>query len=76
MTNQKDSLATLSCEQSNPYLCDPNSFEIIVDDDEVFHGQRSDKLQKQSDAECKRHATKRSRATETSDAAPSKTGRM
>jgi hypothetical protein len=73
---EKNELCEMSPEQQNPYLCDPNSFEIIRDNDEVFHGQRSDKLQKLSNAECERHATKRSRATETSDAAPSKTGRL
>ena len=68
MTEQKNSLATLSREQSNAYLCDPNSWEIVRDDDKIFHGQRSDKLQKQANTTANRKPSKRSRATETSDA--------
>jgi hypothetical protein len=68
MTSDKNSLCDLSREQSNPFLCDPNSWEIVRDDDEIFHGQRSDKLQKESDAECKRKPAKRSLPTEASDA--------
>ena len=68
MTTQKNELAALSPQQSNPYTAMPEDFEIIRDDDEVFHGQRSDKLQKQADAECERKPTKRSVATEASDA--------
>lgn len=76
MKSQKDSLAILSPEQSNPYLCDPNSWEIIRDDDEIYHGQSSDKLLKQADAECGRRPSKRSTATEPGNASPSKTGRQ
>jgi len=68
MTDQKNSLATLSPEQSNPYLCDPNSWEIVRDGDAVFHGQSSDKLLKQAASDCERKPTKRRVATETSDA--------
>lgn len=53
-STMKNELATLSRQQQNPYTAVPEDFEIIRDDDEVFHGQRSDKLQKQSDAECNR----------------------
>lgn len=73
MTSQKNSLATLSREQSDTYLCDPNSWEIIRDDDRVFHGQRSDKLQKQADRESNRKPAKRSPATEPDDAAKPRT---
>jgi hypothetical protein len=44
MKNQKDQLIEQTDEQANPYLCDPNSWEVVRDDDEIFHGQRSDKL--------------------------------
>jgi hypothetical protein len=76
MTNQKNSLATLSREQSNPYLCDPNSWEIVRDGNKVFTGQSSEQLRKQADAECNRRPAKRSTATEVNDAAPSETGRL
>jgi hypothetical protein len=76
MKSQKDSLATLSTNQADPYLCDPNSWEIIRDDDEIYHGQSSDKLLKQADAECGRRTSKRSTATEPGNASPSKTGRL
>lgn len=71
MKNQKNELATLSPQQSNPYTAMPEDFEIIRDDDEVFHGQRSDELQKQADSRGKSSlGAKRSPATETSDAGP------
>jgi hypothetical protein len=73
MENQKNKLSMLSPQQSNPYTATPEDFEIIQDDDEIFHGQRSDKLQKQSDAECRRRPSKRSVATEASDARKSHT---
>jgi hypothetical protein len=76
MNNEKNQLATLSPSQSNPYTAMPEDFEIVRDDDEIFTGQRSDKLQKLSEAQCKRSPSKRSPATETSDAAPSQTGRL
>jgi hypothetical protein len=72
MKSQKDSLVTLSKAQANPYLCDPNLWEIIRDDDEAFHGQMSDKLLKQADAECGRRPPKRTTATEPGNASPSK----
>lgn len=70
---QKNELATLSREQSNPYLALPEDFEILRDSDSVFHAQRSDAIQKQSDAECNRKPNKRSVATESSDAGRPKT---
>lgn len=73
--NQKNELATLGPNQSNPYAAVPEDFDIIRDDDEAFHGQSSDKLLKQADAECERRPMRSSRATEPSDAAPS-TGRL
>jgi len=74
MKTDKNELATLSPQQSNPYTAMPEDFEIVRDDDKVFHGQRSDKLQKQSDAVCKRRPSKRSVATEASDAGKPRTG--
>jgi hypothetical protein len=76
MKNEKNKLATLSRCQSNPYTAAPEDFQVIRDDDEIFHGQQNDKLQKQADAECNRRPTKRRPATEPSDAAPSKSGRL
>jgi len=81
MKNQKNqatswsSLCEMSAEQKNPYLAAPEDFEIIRDDDEVFHGQRSDRLQKHADRESNRKPGKRSPATEPGDAsAPRTTG--
>ena len=76
MKSQKDSLATLSKNQANSYLAQPEDFEIIRDDDKIYHGQSSDKLLKLADAECERHPSKRSTATEPGNASPSKTGRL
>ena len=68
MMSQKDSLATLSKNQANSYLAMPEDFEITRDDDEIYHGQSSDKLLKQADAECERRPSKRSVATEPGNA--------
>jgi hypothetical protein len=68
MTDQKNSLATLSPSQSDTFLCDPNSWEITRDDDETFHGQSSDKLLKEAEAECERRPSKRSVTTDASAA--------
>jgi len=71
MKTEKDQLVSQSKQQANPYLCDPNSWEIIRDDDKVFHGQRSDELQKQADKRSKSPlGSKRTPATEPSDAGP------
>ena len=76
MKSQKDSLATLSKAQANPYLAAAEDFEIVRDDDEIYHGQSSDKLLKQADAECERRPSRRSTATEPGNASPSKMGRL
>jgi hypothetical protein len=68
MKPEKNQLVEQSPVQANPYLCDPNDWEIVRDDDEVFHAQRSDELQKEADAECNRNPGKRSVATEPGDA--------
>ena len=73
MKSQKNELAVLEKNQANCYLALPGDFEITRDDDEIFHGQRSDMLQKRADAACSRQPSKRSPATETSDAKPSHT---
>ena len=39
MKNQKDTLATLTPQQSNPYTAQPTDFEILKDTEPVFHGQ-------------------------------------
>lgn len=49
MKTQKDELATLSRNQQNPGLAQPLDFEIVSDDADIFHGQRSDALIKQSE---------------------------
>ena len=71
---EKDTLATLSQQQSNPFLAKPEDFEIVREDDEVFHGQRSDALQRESDKECNRKFSgTQGRPTEASDAGKPKT---
>ncbi len=54
MKKQKNELATLSPQQSDPGRAKPEDFAIIRDDDEAFHGQRSYEIQRASDAECSR----------------------
>jgi hypothetical protein len=73
----KNELVTLSRNQANPGLAQPLDFEIVSDDDEVFHGQRSDALIKQSEKCLGKSAFvgKQPRPVEASDAEPSKTGR-
>ena len=75
MKTGKNELATLSPQQSNPYTAMPEDFEIIRDGDKVFHGQRSDKLQKQSETESKRKPAKHTPApaTEPGDASAPRT---
>lgn len=72
MKNQKatsSSLCEMSAEQKNPYLARPEDFEVTRDDDEIFHGQSSDKLVKQTDRHGKsKFGAPRLPATETSDA--------
>jgi hypothetical protein len=53
----ENKLIELSNSQSDPYLCDPIEIEVLRDD-EPFHGQCSDKLQRQADAECQRTPSK------------------
>jgi ABC-type Fe3+/spermidine/putrescine transport system ATPase subunit len=72
MKSEKDSLATLSNNQANAFLAMPEDFEITRDDDEIFHGQSSDKLLKGADAECERKPAKRSTATEPDNASKSR----
>jgi hypothetical protein len=78
MKSQKNGLATLSRQQENPGLAQPSEFEITRDADEIFTGQRSDELLKQSERTAKYRFTgqPQDRATEASDASPSSTGRL
>jgi hypothetical protein len=75
MKSEKDSLATLSTNQANSYLAMPGDFEITRDDDEVFHGQMSNKLLKQGDTDCERKPAKSSTATEPGNASKPRTNR-
>jgi hypothetical protein len=76
MNSQKNGLATLSRQQENPGLAQPSEFEITRDDDEIFTGRCSDELLKQSERTAKYRisAQPQDRATEPSDAGPSKSG--
>jgi hypothetical protein len=65
---QKDELATLSPQRTNPYAAKPEDFEIIRDDDKVFHGQRSDSLQKECDKAMYRNFAVTHRSKEVDDA--------
>jgi PHD/YefM family antitoxin component YafN of YafNO toxin-antitoxin module len=76
MKSEKDSLVTLSKNQQNAYLAQPEDFEITRDEDEIYHGQSSENLLKKADAECGRRPSKRSIAMEPGNASPSKTGRL
>lgn len=69
MKSQKNTLATLSPQQSNPYTASPLDFEVVRDGEEHFHGQHSDKLLKQGN----KRRSKPSPATEPSDAGKSHT---
>ena len=74
MKTEKDQLVSQTKQQANPYTAMPEDFEIVRDDDEVFHGQRSDELQKQADKRGKSPlGSKRTPATETSDAGAPRT---
>jgi hypothetical protein len=77
MKNQKNELATLSKSQQDCYLARPEEFEITRDDEEIFHGQSSDKLVKQTDAHGKsKFGAPRLPATEASDAGKPNTDGM
>lgn len=77
MNKEKDTLVPMSKNQLSPGLAQPLDFEIVGDDDEIFHGQRSDALIKQSEKCLGKSAFvgKQPRPVEASDAEPSKTGR-
>ncbi len=78
MKKEKDQLATLSRAQENPGLAQPLDFEIVRDDDEIFHGQTSGALIKQSE-KCRGKSAfvgKQPRPVEASDAGPSGGGRL
>lgn len=51
---EKDALATLSRNQSDPGEAKPEDFAILTDSDANFTGQNSDKIQRESDIECGR----------------------
>jgi hypothetical protein len=84
MKNQKNELATLSPQQSNPYTAMPEDFEVTRADEFADsyvpgHGQcgsnekEYDELLKQANAPTVNKSSfgeKRSRATETSNAGP------
>ena len=78
MKNEKDRLIDLSENQTNPYKAQGVDFEIVRDDDEIFHGQTSDALIKQSE-KCRGKSAfvgKQPRPVEASDAGPSGGGRL
>ncbi len=77
MKTEKDQLVSQTKQQSNPYTARPEDFEIMRDDDEIFHGQRSDELLKQTDTHGKsKFGAPRLPATETSDAGAPRTPGM
>ena len=78
MKNEKNQLVELNENQTNPYKAQGVDFEIVRDDDEPFHGQRSDALIAQSEKSKGKSAFvgKQPRPVEVSDAGPSKTGRL
>ena len=51
---EKDTLVSQTDSQRDIALARPEDFSIVRDDDEAFHGQRSNAIQKASDAECSR----------------------
>lgn len=53
MKNQ-DELVTQTDAQRDPGRCKAEDWTVIRDDDEAFHGQSSDEIQRASDAECGR----------------------
>jgi len=78
MSKERNELVHQTKQQANPFTAQPTDFEIVRDDDEVFHGQRSDALIKQSE-KCRGKSAfvgKQPRPVEASDAEPSKTGRL
>jgi hypothetical protein len=68
MTKQKNELAVLSPQQSNPYAAQPSDFEITQDSGSVYHGQRNAALLKESQKLYGEKSGKQDRPTETSDA--------
>jgi len=76
MKNQKNELATLSPNQSNPYMAQASEFEIAKDGPGIFHGQRDAELLKQSQKLHGEKNSKQDRPTEASDAGPAKTDGM
>ena len=66
---EKDTLVPQTDEQRDTYRALPEQFEIVRDGDAVFHGQRSDEIQKASDSDCGRKFTGTApRATSVDDA--------
>ena len=78
MSKERNELVHQTMQQANPYTAQPTDFEIVSDDADIFHGQRSEALIKQSE-KCKGKSAfvgKQPRPVEASDAEPSKTGRL
>jgi hypothetical protein len=74
---RKEGPIKLTPQQSNPYTAQPTDFDIVRDDDEIFHGQASDALIKQS-KNCRGKSAfvgKQPRPVDASDAGPSGGGR-
>jgi hypothetical protein len=66
---QKNELATLSPQQSNPYIAQASDFEITKDGSgPIFHGQRDAELLKQTQKLYGEKTGKQDRPTEASDA--------
>jgi len=78
MSKERNELVHQTKQQANPYTAQPTDFEVARDDDEVFHGQRSEALITQSEKCLGKSAFvgKQPRPVEASDAEPSKTGRL
>jgi hypothetical protein len=68
MDNQKNKLATLSKQQSNPFTAQASDFQITQEPGPVFHGQRDAELLKQSQKLYGEKRGKQDRPTEASDA--------
>jgi hypothetical protein len=68
MKNQKNELATLSPQQSNPYTAQAADFEITQDAGPIFHGQRDAKLLKQPKKMYSEKSGQQDRPTETNNA--------
>ncbi len=74
MTTDKDKLCVQTDSQRDPFRAMPEDFQIVRDDDEVFHGQDNAKLRKQDDhGKSKVTGTGQPRATRPDDAGPTHT---